>query len=227
MERFGVVFDMDGVLVDSYRAHFDSWRRSARGHGVDMTEAQFAATFGRTSRDIIRRLWPGEAGTDDDVAAWDRQKEAAYRDILLAKFPEMAGAGALVAALHAAGAAMAIGSSGPPENVAVVMQCLPGAEHIAATVDGTQVTHGKPDPEVFLLAAAKIGVAPADCAVIEDAPAGVEAARRADMIAIAITGTAPRERLAERAHLVVDSLGELSPRRIAELISSHRRPDDA
>ena len=217
MSESGVIFDMDGVLVDSYRAHFRSWQRLADEAGVAITEQQFAATFGRTTREIILHLWPGRfAG--EDIGQWDEMKEAAYRDILRTDFPAMDGAEELVAALHEEGFAMAIGSSGPPENVALVMACLDGAEHIAATVDGTQVIRGKPDPMVFLTAAKKLGLAPAACAVVEDAPAGVEAARRAGMTAIGLTGTARRERLAERAHLVVDSLRELSPDRIADLI---------
>ena len=215
----GVIFDMDGVLVDSYRAHFESWRRLGALHGLDMTEAQFAATFGRTSRDIIENLWPGAASAADAVE-WDRRKEAFYRESIAADFPEMPGAGELIAALAGAGFAMAIGSSGPPENVAAVLARLPGARHMAATVTGLEVSRGKPDPEVFLKAAGKLHLSPSCCAVIEDAPAGLEAARRAGMAAIAITGTAPRDQLASRADLVVERLSELTPAGILALIET-------
>ena len=220
MEGLGVIFDMDGVLVDSYRAHLESWRRLARNHGLRITERQFADTFGQTSRDIIHRLWAG-CVDEAEIPAWGAEKEALYREILREDFPEMDGAGDLIAALHAAGLAMAIGSSGPPENVQAVGQCLPHSRHITTTVNGHEVAHGKPDPEIFLLAAEKMGLAPQICAVIEDAPAGIEAALRAGMTAIAVTGTAAPDRLA-RAHLVVDSLRELTPARISELI---RHPD--
>jgi len=219
MDSLGVIFDMDGVLVDSYRAHFESWRELGRQHGVEMTEEQFASCFGRTSRDIIRHFWSDRVD-EETMAAWDAEKEAAYRDILRAHFPEMDGAGDLLHALAEAGFAMAIGSSGPAENVELARTCLPGGELIRETVNGMEVTHGKPDPEVFLTAARKLGVSPVRCAVIEDAPAGIEAARRAGMTAVAITGTAPREKLAERAHLVVDSLRELTPAQLRTLIES-------
>jgi len=218
MKDLGVIFDMDGVLVDSYRAHFESWNRMLSRHGLAMSEEQFAATFGRTSREIIRQLYADAVEGDEQIAAWDADKEAAYRDVLRERFPEMDGAGELLRSLHEAGFRLAVGSSGPPENVELVRRRLSEGRCISATVDGTQVTHGKPHPEVFLKAAAKLGLAPRRCAVVEDAPAGVEAARRAGMAAIAITGTAPREKLAERAHLVVDSLRELSPGRIAGLV---------
>ena len=217
-----VIFDMDGVLVDSYQAHFESWRQTARDHGLDMTEQQFAGSFGRTTREIITALW-GETVSGDGVGQWDDQKELAYRHILAADFPEMPGAHELLRALHAAGFKLAIGSSGPPENVELVLEKL-GGDLFSAAVTAVDVTHGKPHPEVFLKAAAKLEIAPANCAVVEDAPAGVQAARRAGMIAIAITGTAPREKLAREAHLVIDSLGELSPEIIDSLFSgsTHR-----
>ena len=214
-----VIFDMDGVLVDSYQAHLHSFEQLGRERGLTMTAEQFSATFGRTSRDIIRNLW-GDCVSDQDIPAWDEQKEALYREIIRRDFPAMDGATELLRALHTAGFAMAIGSSGPPENVAAVCECLPGAELISAQVTGMDVTCGKPDPQVFLIAADKLGIAPSHCAVIEDAPAGVQAARRAGMAAVAITGTARREELAEHAHVVVDSLRELTPELIGRLIDS-------
>jgi beta-phosphoglucomutase len=212
-----VIFDMDGVLVDSYQAHFDSWRQTAQAHGLDMTEQQFAETFGRTTREIITALW-GDSVSGDRVAEWDDQKELAYRRILDANFPEMDGARQLLSTLQTAGFKLAVGSSGPPENVELVLEHL-GADLFSAAVTARDVTHGKPHPEVFLKAAAKLQVEPPECLVVEDAPAGVQAARNAGMIAIAITGTAPREKLAEQAHMVIDSLSELSPAIINSLIS--------
>ena len=222
MRELGVIFDVDGVLVDSYRAHFESWRRVAHAVGLEMDERQFAATFGRTSQDIIRQLWGKHLPPGTDIAALDDLKEAAYRDILRQNFPAMDGAPELLAALHRSGFRLAVGSSGPPENVELVIQQLHAAKLFQASVNGKQVSHGKPHPEVFLTAREKLGLAAGKCAVVEDAPAGIEAARRAGMAAIALTGTAPPEILALRAHLVVDSLRDLSPRRIADLIESVR-----
>ncbi len=214
-----VIFDMDGVLVDSYQAHLESWRQLGAEHGLTMTNEQFSATFGRTSRDIIRNLW-GDCVSDEDIPAADDRKEAMYREIIRRDFPAMDGATDLLRDLHIAGFAMAIGSSGPPENVAAVCECLPGAELISAQVTGMDVTRGKPDPQVFLIAAEKLGIDPGRCAVVEDAPAGVQAARAAGMAAIAITGTADRETLAQDAHFVVDSLRELSADSIVRLVDS-------
>ncbi len=218
----GVIFDMDGVLVDSYAAHFQSWRTSATRYGLTMTQSDFASTFGRTSREIIGQLWPRRFD-DAQLASFDAAKEGDYRDILRAHLPVMEGADELIAALHGVGFGLAIGSSGPKENVAAVLQGLKHGSFFSQTVDGSQVKRGKPDPEVFLLAARKLGIEPNRCAVIEDAPAGVEAASRAGMFSIGLLGTAPREVLAKHAQVVVARLGELTPGKIAEWIGSVKR----
>lgn len=221
MADHGVIFDMDGVLIDSYQAHFESWRRMLSDHGLEMTEKQFASTFGQTNRSIIAKLYPDHAD-DETIARWGEEKEQAFRELLREDFPEMPGAGDLLRDIHRAGMAIAVGSSGPAENVEAVLQCLDSGELVSVRVTGSDVTHGKPNPEVFLKAAEKLDLEPSRCAVVEDAPAGVEAARRARMAAIALTGTAPREKLAERAHRVVDSLGQISADDIRGLIEQNR-----
>ncbi|MGB2782289.1 MAG: HAD family phosphatase [Phycisphaerae bacterium] len=213
-----VIFDVDGVLVDSYRAHLEAWQRLASRLGLGMSEEQFASMFGRRNRDIIRHHW-GRHVPDDRVEACGDWKEVQYREILQADFPAMDGAAELLDALKAAGFALAVGSSGPPENVRIALEGLGRAHLFDATVCGTEVRIGKPDPEVFLKAAEKLGVEPRFSAVVEDSTAGIEAARRAGMTAIALVGTATRETLQKAgAGLVVESLRKLHPGLIAELI---------
>jgi beta-phosphoglucomutase len=220
MNRKAVIFDMDGVLVDSYRAHFEVWKRLAARLGRSLTEREFAATFGRRNREIMHALW-GDAVPDERIEELGEWKEEQYREILREAFPAMDGAADLVEALRSAGFRLAVGSSGPPENVRMALEGMGGTFLFDATVSGREVRVGKPDPEVFLKAAAKLGAEPRCCAVIEDAVAGIEAARRAGMAAIALVGTAPREALqAAGADLVVDSLRDLSPARIAALINN-------
>ena len=218
MRRMGVIFDMDGVLVDSYWPHFESWKRLAASQGVEMTEAMFRTTFGRTSREIIRHFWAGRVVSDEQVADWDRQKERAYRDILMENFPEMDGAAELLAGLHAAGFSLGIGSSGPPENVSVIRRHLRNARFFKAQTTAADVTHGKPHPEVFLVAAGKLGLPPRHCLVVEDAPAGVTAGKTAGMAVIAITGTVTGDKLAHADH-VVDSLRDITPALVKSLIA--------
>src|SRR3954470_24871900 len=106
----GVIFDVDGVLVNSYRAHLKSWEKPGRKFGVEMTEANFVRTFGKTNPEIIKLLWPGKFDEAQSIALAD-EKEAAYREVLKNNFPEMEGASDLIKSLHDAGFALAIGSS--------------------------------------------------------------------------------------------------------------------
>jgi len=215
---YGVIFDMDGVLVDSYGPHYESWRISAERRGHPLTEETFRKIFGRTNVAIVPVV-TRKPYTPAEIAAWGEEKERIYREILARRFPVMPGAGDLIEALHEDGARLAIGSSGPPENVALVHDHLPAARHFRAVVTGRDVRNGKPDPEVFLRSAEKLGLPPAACAVVEDSLAGLEAARRAGSAAIALVGTAPRETLEPRADLVVDRLSDLSPPAIRGVIA--------
>ncbi len=215
-----VIFDVDGVLVDSYDAHLQSWVLMGREHGLEITEEEFASTFGQTSREIIKRFW----GSDLDAAACealDARKEAIYRDLIRADFPAMDGASALIDALAADGFLLAVGSSGPPENIELTLDLLGRRDRFRAMVTGRDVTRGKPDPQVFELAAGRLALTAARCIVVEDAPVGITAARAAGMASVALVGTAPAERLAA-ADLVVRSLRELDPARLAALLDRAR-----
>jgi beta-phosphoglucomutase-like phosphatase (HAD superfamily) len=114
---------------------------------------------------------------------------------------------------------LAVGSSAPPENIDLCLEKLARRTKFSAVVTGKDVTRGKPDPQVFLLAAERLGVPAASCAVVEDAVHGIEAANRAGMKSIGLVGTVPREKLAA-ADLIIDSLNELSPEVICDLIGN-------
>lgn len=214
---FGVIFDMDGVLVDSAPPHLQSWKALADELGSPITDEQFYATFGRQNRDCLAVLF---GITDaESVSRLSDRKEEIYRAIIRQRVPAMDGAIELVRACHAAGLRVAVGTSGPAANVAVCLDGMGIAECFHARITAEQVTRGKPDPQVFRLAAEAIEIPPARCAVIEDAPAGIEAALAADTTAIALAGTHPASSLS-RAHLTVASLRELSPRRIVDAIET-------
>jgi beta-phosphoglucomutase len=216
--QLAAIFDMDGVLVDSYHAHFKSWQLLAEGEGHTLSEAEFAEQFGRTNREIITTYWGEDRYSEEELAVLDDRKEAAYREILRADFPPMPGAESLLRSLCHAGFGVAVGSSGPPENIELVLSEMGIASLFGAVVTARDVTRGKPDPQVFLIAAERLGVAPARCAVVEDAPAGVAAANSAGMASIGLASTGrTREELSE-ADLIVDSLDELSPALVRDLI---------
>lgn len=218
MPDAAVIFDMDGVLVDSYLPHFASWRRMYGDLGIDYDETAFAVDFGRTSRDILRRTL-GDELPDARIREIDALKEGYFRDGLREHFPAMDGAVELIDALARDGFALAVGSSGPPENVSLCLEMLGRAATFGAVITGADVTRGKPDPQVFQLAAERLRVLPSRCVVIEDAIHGVEAARRGGMKCVALTGTSSREQLAQ-ANWIVDSLRQISPAKLRDLLAS-------
>ena len=215
-----VIFDVDGVLVDSYAAHFESWKRLGKETGVTLDEEQFAESFGRRSRDVIRKYWGSQkvsdtsiSISDSEVERLDRRKEGLFREILEEDFPGMDGAADLIRGLAKHGFRIAVGSSAPKENVDLVLEHLGVRDCIAAIVTGEDVQRGKPDPQVFLLAAERLGVPPDCCVVIEDAVPGIEAARSAGMKAVALvsTGRDAATLGAAGPDRIVRSLRELSP----------------
>lgn len=214
------IFDLDGVLVDSYRAHFASWRDVAAAEGVVITENEFARNFGRTSREIIRSTWPRPDISDGEIAAIDLRKEEAFRDIIRRDFPLMDGARELIDELREAGFRVALGSSAPPENVTLALEKL-GRHLFDATVNGMEVDRGKPDPQVFLLAAARAGADPRRSVVIEDARPGIEAAQRAGMASVALLSTGRREEDFAGLHpdLMIRTLRELSADTLEKVIA--------
>jgi beta-phosphoglucomutase len=211
------IFDMDGVLIDSYETHFQSWRTVLAAHNVPFTESQFAQVFGRTSRESIQRIWPHELPSDSEIAQLDAAKEAEFRRLVRDRFPIMEGAAELITSLRSSGFAIAIASSGPPENVALAVEKL-GAHLFDAVVTGADVKRGKPDPEVFLRAAKKLNIVPDRCVVFEDAPVGIAAARSAEMACIGLVSTGRTDEQLAQADLVVHHLGDLSPERVQSLI---------
>ena len=216
MADYGVIFDMDGVLIDSFDAHLRTWLDLAHESGAQFTPADFDHEFGRTSREIIRAYWPAPLD-DRRIQALDDRKELLFRRMIQANFPVMAGATALLDDLAAAGIRVAVGSSGPPENVQLTVQQL-GPWRFQATVTAADVTRGKPEPEVFLKAAQKLGLPASRCLVVEDAAAGVEAANRAGAVSVGYPSTGRYPEQLEAADHLISSLGELDAQRVMEWI---------
>jgi beta-phosphoglucomutase len=214
----GVIFDMDGVLVDSMGAHLESWAVLAERHGFAVSREVLIATFGRVGRDIVRTMWGGDLD-DETAAARVEEKEAIYRDLIRGAVPLMPGVAATVERLDAAGYRLAVGTSGPRENIDVVLAAAGIADRFAALVTGFDVEHGKPAPDIFRLAAERLGLPPAHCAVIEDAPVGVQAAVAAGSPAIGLVGEHDASALsAAGATLTVDALDAVTPIRVAQLL---------
>lgn len=212
----GVLWDMDGTLVDSGALHFDAWRAIMEELGRTITRADFDATFGQRNDAILRR-WFDPSIPVAQIERIGEAKEAYYRDLVRERgIAPLPGAQRCLERLHADGWRQAIASSGPRANAETIIVVVGWEGVFDAVVSAEDVTHGKPHPEVFLAAAAKLGVEPASCVVVEDAPPGLEAGRRAGMATLGVLSTHPTL----EADRVVTSLDQLESDAFAVLLSS-------
>jgi len=220
MDKRAVIFDLDGVLVDSSRFHFEAWRRLSQELPVKqpVTEAWFRRTFGQRNDEILLSLFQREL-TQKKVAAYSDRKEILFRQLARGRLKPLSGARELVEGVYQAGFQLAVGTSTPPENLEMILEQLELARYFPVRVTGADVKHGKPDPEVFLLAAQRLQIAPKYCVVIEDAEAGVVAARRAGMRCIGVAAFQPAECLKD-SDWMVNSLEEVTPEAIAQLLQA-------
>jgi beta-phosphoglucomutase len=180
-----LIFDMDGTIVDNMRYHDDAWEVWHRRHALPFDRPGFfRRTAGRTNPEIIAELFP--ALSPDEVVARGLEKEQLYVELYRPHVAATAGLLDLMARAEAAGVPMAVGTAAPNENIAVVLDTLGIRDRFATIVSPSQGFRGKPHPDMFLAAAERMGVDPAEVVVFEDAPLGVEAARRAGMRAVAM-----------------------------------------
>ncbi|HEX5243765.1 MAG TPA: HAD family phosphatase [Tepidisphaeraceae bacterium] len=212
-----VIFDMDGVLVLTEDAHWKSWLEVARPRGAELSYAAFKSCFGRINPDCIPILF-GPRSPQESVAIAE-EKEAAFRRIVKERVPLVPGIVEFLTRLQNMGVRLGVGSSGPPENVKALVEGGGIARFFSATVDGSQVRRGKPAPDVFLNCAQRLEVAPAGCAVIEDAPVGIRAAVAAGMLAVGVATTHPEAELREAgaAHVFREPAA-IDPARLMELL---------
>ena len=198
------LWDVDGTLIDSREYHWLSWQDALAAEGFRVTRPQFEQTFGRRNDEILREYFPSYA--PDAIARVGDAKEAAYRALVRERGIELLpGVRRWLDRLRGEGWLQAVASSAPRQNLDAIIAALGLEEYFAAIASAEDVTEGKPDPQVFLAAASKLGVGPASCVVVEDAPAGTEAARRAGMRCVGVLSSHAEL----RADIVVRTLEEL------------------
>ncbi len=197
MAKRAFIFDMDGTIVDNMSFHTASWITffQRRGKDIDADEF-FRTTAGRQGQEIIRTHLGQHLG-DEEVLALDGEKESVYRELYAPHRKTVAGFDGLIAEAKARSVALAVATAAPIANIVFTLDGLDLRRHFDAIVGAADVARGKPNPDVFLLAAERCGVAPEHCIVFEDAPLGVEAARRAGMKAVVLTTTLPASAFAE------------------------------
>jgi beta-phosphoglucomutase len=211
-----VLWDMDGTLIDSEDHHWHSWRETMSTEGIEISHQQFLATFGQRN-DAIIPAWLGDRATPGAITRFGEAKEERYRRLVRQRgVAATAGAADWVRRLRAANWLQAIASSAPRPNIEIVLEVLGLGNFFDAIVSAEDVANGKPDPEVFLTAAKRLRAESPECIVVEDAPAGVEAAKRAGMHCIAL-GLPSKLGAAD---VVVSALSQLEPDAFDRLLAN-------
>ena len=186
-----VLWDMDGTLLDSTEYHWLAWRAALRVEGITLSYDRFLASFGQRNDTILRGHF-GPTIPLAEIARIGDAKEERYRALVRERgIALLPGVERWLTGLHAAGWRQAIASAAPRANVDTVLAIVGATEYFQAIVSAEDVQRGKPDPQVFLLAADRLGVPPARCVVVEDAPPGIEAAHRGGMRAIGVRTSHP------------------------------------
>ena len=218
--QMGVIFDLDGVLVDTGWAHKQSWYDLAEKEGFFMTDEFFYSTFGMQNYMIIPMLL-GRDVSSDEIKRLSDWKEQRYRQIIAEKLLPAEGAKSLLDDLKSENFLLAVGSSAPRANLDLVLERTGLQDYFDAYVSGEEVTNGKPAPDTFLKAAQKLSLGADQCVVVEDAVQGVEAGKAAGMPVVAVTTTRSRADL-HRADIIVDSLPQLQARQFVDLLGNQK-----
>jgi beta-phosphoglucomutase family hydrolase len=214
--KWGALFDWDGVIIDSSTHHEESWERLAKEIEKPLPEGHFKMSFGRKNEFIIPEIleWTKE---EIKIRELSLRKEALYREVVAERGVEpLPGVRTWLDRLRDAGIPCAIGSSTHLANIQLSLKLIGLGDYFSAMVTSEDVTHGKPHPDVFLAAAAKLGAAPARCIVFEDALVGIQAARAGGMKVVGVATTHLPEELT-MADVVVHRLDELQVAQLTAL----------
>jgi beta-phosphoglucomutase family hydrolase len=199
-----ILWDMDGVISDSYSLHFAAWQDTFAKRGIEFTKQDFTGLFG-TRNDFIIGSIMGRELPEKDIKIMVQEKEEAFRRKAIGRIKPFPGVVRLLDALKKGNFGLGLVSSAPRENIDLALSQLDLTGVFNCIVSGQEVPESKPNPQIYLLAAEKLQAIPNDCVVIEDSPLGVQAAKTAGMKCLAVTNTHRRENL-RAADTVVDSL---------------------
>jgi beta-phosphoglucomutase family hydrolase len=196
------IFDMDGTLVDNMQYHTRTWIKLLGEQGTPMHPDEFLRrTAGWTNAEILRALINPDMSAED-IAALAERKESAYREMFRPHLKPVPGALAFLEALKTSGVPMAVATAAPTPNIDFTLDGAGLRAYFDVVVGAADITRGKPDPEIFLKAAERLGVPPDACLVFEDATSGIEAARRAGMRTVVITTTLDTDSVRDLPHVI-------------------------
>lgn len=182
----GIIFDMDGTMVDNMMVHHRAWQKKLAELGLDMSIEEIKEKVHGINEEILERLF-GDRFTPAERKQISWEKEAAYREIFLPNLQLVPGLPDFLEELKAAKIPMAVGTAAPPENVDFVLDNLQLQHYFKGIFHAKNVSKGKPDPEIFEKAAASMNLLPSDCLIFEDSVTGAETAKRANARSIIVT----------------------------------------
>ncbi len=215
-----VIWDMDGVIADTAACHFQAWQAVFQKRGITFSEDTFRTSFGQRNDAIISKIL-GKT-SKDEINRIAREKEESFRRSIKGNIKPLPGVIKLMKLLSERGFKMALASSAPKENIQLLTEELDIKQYFQVVISDEDVTEGKPNPQVFLLAAERLGVEVENCLVIEDAVVGGAAAKRAGMRCLAVTNTHPRTSLNE-ADIIADTLEAVTISDLEKLFNFKRR----
>lgn len=209
-KRKAVLFDLDGVLIDSYQQQFEATRLSCARRGLHLDELTFAELF-ESNFAVFAQTIAGFRLPPEDIEDWRIEKDAIFRELILDDFPAMNGVEEMLRALREGGYALAVIAPGAAENLRCILRLLPGAPLFDAVVSGDELGPVRHGPELYRKAADQVGLPPACCIAVEDSLSGLRAAQTMGMRGVGITGTSSLLELKLEAALVLTNLSDLTP----------------
>jgi len=217
MAKFAVVFDMDGVIADNMFYHRKAWEKFFQKYNPDMDIDEFIQHLGKPNKDLLTMLF-GNTMTAEKIKDLGKEKEALYRKIYAPEVAPLPGFIPFLRSLKKTGVKTAVATAAPKDNLDFLLEHIDMKEKFEALIDVSEVTKGKPDPEIYLKAAEKLDFLPESCLVFEDSLAGIQAARNAGMKVIGVATTNPPEKL-QHTDLVIHDFTEISLEKIFALMT--------
>ncbi|MEM6643374.1 MAG: HAD family phosphatase [Bacteroidota bacterium] len=206
-KKLGLLFDMDGVIVNNHEYHFLAWQKLAEKHKIEITEEFYRKKMnGRTFNGIMEVLFDGTIA-EEKARDIGTEKEQIYRELYKPHLAPTAGLISFLDEMKARNIPMAIGTSAPVENVVFTLDGLNIRDYFAGVVDDKAVTQGKPHPEVYLKCAELLQIPPKDCIVFEDAVSGITAGKAAGAKTVALATSHKKEEL--QADMIIDDFTQL------------------
>ena len=214
--KLAVIFDMDGVLVDNYTFHQEAWNRFLKQYKIELPGDFRSGIFGGTNKEHLETIFRKTLQAED-IARYEQQKEKIYRDLYAPEIKPVQGLLPFIESLKGEDIPIALATSSPPVNVDFVLKNIGLINSFGVILNSSNVTRGKPNPEIYIKTGAQLNVPSSRCIVIEDSRNGIIAAKNAGMKVIGITTTHPASELPE-VDLMIENFDQLNVPMLKNLI---------